>query len=167
MRQELCSYRWNGTQSKDVLLIPICEGETKMIVGELDGSAHQRPVRRTARWQPAVKYDIDMKSDGSSDSEESSDDARPSLGVRMRTADPRYITHEDYDNRGDVIIPMSTVRELIRLKEQFDEAAATIWLTITDMGFALTNEQHMPLCPKDVREGKVIYRYLAPAISSY
>jgi hypothetical protein len=114
-----------------------------------------------------VKYDIDMKSDGSSDSEESSDDARPSLGVRMRTADPRYITHEDYDNRGDVIIPMSTVRELIRLKEQFDEAAATIWLTITDMGFALTNEQHMPLCPKDVREGKVIYRYLAPAISSY
>ena len=60
-----------------------------MIVGELDGSAHQRPVRRTARWQPAVENDIDMKSDGSSDSEESSDDVRPSLGVRMRGADPR------------------------------------------------------------------------------
>jgi hypothetical protein len=66
-----------------------------MIVGELDGSAHQRPVRRMARWQPAVENDIDMKSDGSSDSEESSDDVRPSLGVRMRTADPRYITHAD------------------------------------------------------------------------
>jgi hypothetical protein len=62
---------------------------------------------------------------------------------------------------------MSTVRELICLKEQFDEAAATIWLTTTDMGFALTDEQHMLLCPKDVREGKVIDRYLAPAISRF
>jgi hypothetical protein len=114
-----------------------------------------------------VKYDIDMKSDGSSGSEESRDDARPSLGVRMRTANPRYITHEDDDNRGDVIIPMSTVTELIGLKEQFDEAAATIWRTTTDMGFSLTDEQHMLLCPKDVREGKVIDRYLAPATSRF
>jgi hypothetical protein len=38
---------------------------------------------------------------------------------------------------------------------------ATIWLTTTDMGFALTDEQHMLLCPKDAREGKVIDRYLA------
>jgi hypothetical protein len=30
--------------------------------------------------------------------------------------------------------------------------------------FVLTDEQHMLLCPKDVREGKVIDRYLAPAI---
>ena len=64
--------------------LKISEGEGKMITKELAGSTHQRPVKRTARWQPAVKYDIDMKSDGSSDSEESSDDARPSLGVRMR-----------------------------------------------------------------------------------
>ena len=75
-------------------------------------------MRRTARWQPAVKYDIDMNRDGSSDSEESSDDARPSLGVRMRGADD--------GNRGYVIIPMSNVRELIRLKERLDEAAATV-----------------------------------------
>jgi hypothetical protein len=62
---------------------------------------------------------------------------------------------------------MSTVRELICLKEQFDEAVATIWLTTTDMGFALTDEQHMLLCPKDAREGKVIDRYLATAISKF
>jgi hypothetical protein len=145
----------------------ISEGEGKMIARELDGSAHQRPVRRTARWQPAVKYDIDMESDGSSDSEESSDDARPSLWVRMRTANPRYNTHEDDDNRGYVIIPMSNVKELIRLKEKLDEAAAIVWLTTAEMGFSLTDEQHMLLCPKDVREGKVIHRYLAPAISRF
>jgi hypothetical protein len=45
--------------------------------------------------------------------------------------------------------------------------AATIWLTTTDMGFALTDEQHMLLCPEDVREGKVIDRHLAPAISRF
>ena len=33
--------------------------------------------------------------------------------------------------------------------------------------FVLTDEQHMLLCPKDVREGKVIDRYLAPAISRF
>jgi hypothetical protein len=54
----------------------ISEGEGKMfdkmiasdLARELDSSAHQRPVRRTARWQPAVKYDIDMvlKSSGPS-----------------------------------------------------------------------------------------------------
>jgi hypothetical protein len=233
LRQELCSHRRNGNQSKDVLLIPqelypdykpknetpgwwyvpteeilgrvckkgnafrdledftgkewdrknkascrkckpehdragrrsgskkmkISEGEGKMIARELDGSAHQRPVRRTARWQPAVNDDIfDMESDGSSDSEESRDDARPSLGVRMRAADPRYITHEDDDNRGDVIISISNVKELIRLKERLDEAAATVWLTTAEMGFSLTDEQNMLLCPKDVREGKVIDR---------
>jgi hypothetical protein len=97
----------------------ISEGEGKMIARELESSAHQRPVRRTARWQPTVKYDIDMESDGR-------DDAQLSLGVRMRGADPRCITHEDDGNRGYVIIPMSNVRELICLKERLDEAAATV-----------------------------------------
>jgi hypothetical protein len=60
---------------------------------------------------------------------------------------------------------MSNVKELIRLKERLDEAAATVWLTTAQMGFSLTDEQYMLLCPKDVREGKVIDRYLAPAIS--
>ena len=35
------------------------------------------------------------------------------------------------------------------------------------MGVSLTDEQHMRLCPKDVREGNVIDRYLAPAISRF
>jgi len=35
------------------------------------------------------------------------------------------------------------------------------------MGVSLTDEQDMRLCPKDVREGNVIDRYLAPAISRF
>jgi hypothetical protein len=35
------------------------------------------------------------------------------------------------------------------------------------MGFSLTDEPKVILCPKDVREGKVSDRYLAPAISRF
>ena len=35
------------------------------------------------------------------------------------------------------------------------------------MGFSFTNEPNEILCPKDVREGKVSDRYLAPAISRF
>jgi hypothetical protein len=145
LRQELCSYGRNGTKSKDVLLIlQECYPDYK-------------PKYETPGWWYVPTEDILGRVCKKCNL----------LGVRMRTADPRYITHADDGNRRDVIIPMSTVRELIRLKEQFDEAVATIWLTTTDMGFALTDKQHMLLCPKDVREGKVIDRYLAPAISRF
>jgi hypothetical protein len=35
------------------------------------------------------------------------------------------------------------------------------------MGFSLTDEPNEILCPKDIREGKVSDRYLAPAISRF
>jgi hypothetical protein len=70
-------------------------------------------------------------------------------------------------DRGDVIIPMSEVRKLNSLKEQLDEAVATVWLTTADMGVSLTDESHMVMCSRDVREGKVTDRYLAPAISKF
>jgi len=35
------------------------------------------------------------------------------------------------------------------------------------MGFSLTDEPNTVPCPKDVREGKVCDRYLAPAISEF
>ena len=43
----------------------------------------------------------------------------------------------------------------------------TIWLTTAEMGFSLTEEQDVIVCPKDVKEGKVNDRYLAPAISRF
>jgi hypothetical protein len=42
-----------------------------MTARDLDVNAQQRSVRRTARDRPQVKYTIDMRSDDSSDSEES------------------------------------------------------------------------------------------------
>jgi hypothetical protein len=123
-----------------------------------------------------VKYTNDMRSDDGSDSEGSRDgeqeqlsqfQAWASLGIRICAADPRYITHEGDSDRGDVIIPMSEVRKLISVKEQLDEAVATVWLTTAEMGFSLTDESHMVKCSRDIREGKVTDRYLAPAISKF
>ena len=83
----------------------------------------------------------------------------------MCSVDPRCITHEGDSDRGDVIIPMSEVKMLISLKEQLDESVATVWLTTSELGFSLTDESQMDICSRDVKEGKVTDRYLAPAIS--
>ena len=83
----------------------------------------------------------------------------------MCAADPRNNTHEDDGGRGDVIIPVRDVRKLISLKQELDESVATVWLTTAEMGFSLTDEPHMVICSKDIREGKITDRYLAPAIS--
>ena len=48
-----------------------------------------------------------------------------------------------------------------------EEGVATVWLTTSEMGFSLTDEPNTILCPRDVREGKVCDRYLAPAISKF
>jgi hypothetical protein len=126
---------------------------------------------RTRRKPPPVNYTDDMRSDDSSDSEGSRDGEqeqlsqfRKSLGIRMCEADPRYITHEGDSDSGDVIIPMSEVRMLINLNAQLNAAVATVWLTTTEMGFSLTDESHMVICSRDVSEGKVTDRYVAPAI---
>jgi hypothetical protein len=85
----------------------------------------------------------------------------------MCAADPRYITHEDDCNRGDVVTPVSNVRRLISQKEKLDEAVATVWLTTAEMGFSLTDENHMVVCLKGIREGTTADGYLAPAISKF
>jgi hypothetical protein len=132
-------------------------------------SRAQCSVRRTLRKGPPAKYTNDMRSDDSSDSEgiRDGEQFQASLGIRMCAADPRYITHEGDSDRGDVTIPMSEVKKLISLKEQLDEAVATVWLTTAEMVFSLTDEPHMVICSRDIREGKVSDRYLAPAISKF
>jgi hypothetical protein len=89
-----------------------------------------------------------------------------SLGIRTCAADQRYIHDADSD-RGDVIIPVSEVRKLISLKELFDQAVATVWLTTAEMGFSLTNEPHMVICSRDIREGEKTDRYLQPAFLKF
>ena len=68
---------------------------------------------------------------------------------------------------GDMLLTLAQVRELITVKEQSEGGVATVWLTTAEMGFSLTGEPNTILCPKDVREGKVSDRYLAPAISQF
>ena len=41
-----------------------------------------------------------------------------SYGFEMRAADPRYITNGDDSNRGDMLLTMAQVRELIAKKDQ-------------------------------------------------
>jgi hypothetical protein len=53
------------------------------------------------------------------------------------------------------------------MKSKSEEGAATIWLATAEMGFSLTEEQDVIVCTKDVKEGKVNDRYLAPAISRF
>jgi hypothetical protein len=62
---------------------------------------------------------------------------------------------------------VSDVRKLISLKETLDEVVATVWLTTAEMGFSLTDEPHVVICSRDIREGKITDRYLAPAISKF
>jgi hypothetical protein len=90
-----------------------------------------------------------------------------SYGLKMRASDPRYITTGDDSNRGDVLLTMAQVRELITKKDQSEEGIATVWLTTTEMGFSLTDEPNAIECTKDVRDGRVSDRYLAPAISRF
>ncbi len=90
-----------------------------------------------------------------------------SYGLRMRAADPRYITTGDDSNGGDMLLTMAQVRELIIKKDQSEEGTATVWLTTTEMGFSLTEKPNEIECTKDVRDGKISDRYLAPAISRF
>jgi hypothetical protein len=107
------------------------------------------------------------ESDSSDTSDDHEYDAKPCYGIKMRAADPRYITDGDDINRGDVLLTMAQVRQLITIKAQSTAEIATIWLTTAEMGFSLTAESNEVTCPKDAREGKGSDRFLAPAISRF
>jgi hypothetical protein len=128
-----------------------------------DGSTLRRSER--VQGQERVDYHGCLESEIRSDSEDDGSDEQLFYGLKMRAADPRYITHGYDCNRGDILRTLAQVRELIIRKQQSEEGVATVWLTTAEMGFSLTDDEI--LCPKDVREGKVIDRYLAPAISRF
>ena len=107
------------------------------------------------------------ESETRSDSDDDGSDGRLFYGLKLRAADPRYITHGDDRDRGDVLITLAQARELILGKQKSEERVATVWLTTAEMGFSLTEEPNEILCPKDVRGGKGVDRFLAPAISQF
>ena len=50
---------------------------------------------------------------------------------------------------------------------ELSEEVAKVWLTTAEMGFSLTDEEHIVVCPKDLREGTITDRYFAPAITRF
>jgi hypothetical protein len=130
-----------------------------------NGSTLRRSER--VQGQERVDYHEYLESEIRSDSNNDGSDEQLFYGLKMRASDPRYITHGDDGNRGDILLNLAQVRELIIRKQQSEEGVATVWLTTAEMGFSLTDEPNEILCPKDVREGKVSDRYLAPAISRF
>ena len=57
-----------------------------------------------------------MESDTKSDSDEEDSNATLSYRLKLRAADPRYITSSEDGNRGDVICTVQQVKELIARK---------------------------------------------------
>ena len=121
-------------------------------------------------WQSSptlTAYHEDSESDGQSDEDDDGRDKQLLYGIRMRAADPRYLTTDDDANRGDILLTMEQVKKVITVKLRSEEEVATIWLTTSEMGFSLMDEPNTVVCTKDVKEGKVCDRYLAPAISKF
>jgi len=131
----------------------------------LDGRVLRRSKR--AKGSKSVNYHVESESECQSDEDDDGRDKQLLYGIKMRAADPRYLTTDDDINRGDIILTMAQVKELITVKLRSEEKVATIWLTTAEMGFSLMDEPNTVVCTKDVREGKVCDRYLAPAISEF
>ena len=81
-----------------------------------DGSV----LRRSARFrdQEHVNYHEGAESETRSDSDDDGNDSLLSYCLKLRAADPRYITHGDDRDRGDILLTLAQVRELILAKQQ-------------------------------------------------
>ena len=81
-----------------------------------------------------MNYDEESESDGQSDEDDDGRDKQLLYGIRMRAADPRYLTTDDDVNRGDILLTMEQVKELITVKLRSEEEVATVWLTTSEDG---------------------------------
>ncbi len=104
----------------------------------LDGRVLRRSQR--AKGNKSVNYHEESESDCQSDEDDGGRDKQLLYGIRMRAADPRYLTTDDDVNRGDILLTMEQVKELITVKLRSEEEVATIWLTTAEMGFSLMDE---------------------------
>jgi len=136
--------------------------------GNEPASSRENPTRADARHSKRKRPSVDYTehSDESMDSADDQQDQK-TWGLRLRAADPRYITHATDNDRGDVILPMHDIRKLLTIKHSAPEDMAQLWLTTADMGYALEEEEGEVSCPTDDRQGKQIHRHLAPAISRH
>ena len=120
----------------------------------MTGDGTPRRSERTSGRERVDYRESSMECDTQSDSDEEENSEPLSYRLKLHAADPRYITNSEDCNRGDVILTVEQVRELIAMKDTSEEGTATIWLTTAEMGFSLTEEQEAVVCTKDVKEGK-------------
>ena len=85
-------------------------------------------LRRSARAQglERVNYHECVESETRSDSDDDRSDEQLSYGLKLRAADPRYITRGDDKDRGDMLLTLVQVRELILEKQPSEEGVATV-----------------------------------------
>jgi ribonuclease HI len=133
----------------------------------MNGDGTPRRSERTSGRERVDYRESSMECDTQSDNNEDDRSATLSYRLKLHVADPRYITSSEDGNRVDVICTVEQVKELIARKATAEDGIAAIWLTMAEMGFSLTEEQDEVVCAKDVKEGKITDRFLAPAISRF
>ena len=89
-----------------------------------DGTTLRRSAR--VRDQERMNYHECAESETRSDSDDDGNDSLLSYCLKLRAADPRYITHGDDRDRGDILLTIAQVRELILAKQQSEEGVATV-----------------------------------------
>jgi hypothetical protein len=126
----------------------------------MSGDGTPRRSERTSGRERVDYKESSMEYDTQNDSDEDENSEPLSYRLKLHAANPRYITSSEDCNRGDVILTVGQVRELIAMKDTSEEEIATIWLTTAEMGFSLTEEQDEVVCAKDMKEGKISDRFL-------
>ena len=101
------------------------------------------------------------ESEGDLQEEEQEDEAQ--THVIMSPANPRYVGRGDDTSGGEIVYTIGEMRDL--LHGQPDRGQ--MWLSTNQMGWSLTPEPGELLNERDVMEGKVTARMLAPVISEY
>jgi hypothetical protein len=84
-------------------------------------------------------------------------------GVRMTPAHPWYVGRGDDKCGGEVVYSIQDIRQLLGVQPEDTK----LWLTTSQMGWALTREENELVNEKDEREGKPVARQLAPMISKF
>ena len=75
--------------------------------------------KRTSGREQVDYRESSMEGDTQSDSDEEDSSATLTYRLKLRAADPRYITSSEDGNRGDVICTVEQVKELIALRQRW------------------------------------------------
>ena len=89
------------------------------------------------------------------------------LGVRCRTADPRYIDLNHEKAGGDFTLDVPLLRSILTDMQSLQNETCTRWLTTSQMGFAVTRERNEVDNQRDIAWGRPTARWLAPQATCF